>query len=61
MDLSRNLISYLFSGGTAGNGDNQVIILEIPAATGAMVNAPSAYHQMLGVVQNVTVRFAPGA
>jgi len=40
---------------------NQVIILEIPAATGAMVNAPNVYLKMLEVVNEVTAKFAPGA
>jgi len=40
---------------------NQVIILEIPAATGAMVNAPNAYFLLLEVVNEVTAKFAPGA
>jgi hypothetical protein len=40
---------------------NQVISLEIPAATGAMVNAPTVYLKMLEVVNEVTAKFAPGA
>jgi len=39
----------------------QVIILEIPAATGAMVNAPNAYLMMRDVINEVTAKFAPGA
>ena len=38
-----------------------VIHREIPAATGAMCNAPSVYSEMLDVVNEVTQRYAPGA
>ena len=37
----------------------QVIHLEIPAATGAMINAPSVYLEMLDVVDEVVSRYAP--
>lgn len=40
---------------------NQVISLEIPAATGAMLNAPNVYLKMLEVVNEVTAKFAPRA
>lgn len=39
----------------------QVIMRENPAATGAMMNAPDVYAEMLSVVQEVTARLAPGA
>ena len=39
----------------------QVIMLEIPAATSAMLNAPDVYYKMLGVIDEVTDKFAPGA
>jgi hypothetical protein len=39
----------------------KVIMHEIPAATGAMLNAPLVYFEMLNVIQEVTARFAPGA
>lgn len=38
-----------------------VIHREIPAATGAMCNAPSVYLEMLDVVSEVTQKYAPGA
>jgi len=39
----------------------EVIMLEIPAATGAMLNAPDVYYNMVDVVEEVTGKFAPGA
>jgi len=39
----------------------QIIMREIPAATGAMYNAPDVYYEMLNVVQEATGKFAPGA
>ena len=39
----------------------QVIIREIPAASGAMLNAPDVYAKMLEVIDEVTAKFAPGA
>ena len=39
----------------------QIIMLEIPAATGAMMNAPQVYTDMIDVVMEVTSKFAPGA
>jgi hypothetical protein len=39
----------------------KVIMHEIPAATGAMLNAPRVYLDMLNVVQEVTATFASGA
>ena len=40
---------------------SQLISLEIPAVTGAMLNAPDVYLEMLEVVREVTAKFAPGA
>lgn len=37
----------------------QVIILEIPAASGAMLNAPDVYGKMLEVIDEVTAKFTP--
>jgi hypothetical protein len=39
----------------------EVIHREISAATGAMLNAPSVYLEMLDVVSEVTQKYAPGA
>jgi len=39
----------------------QVVMAEIPAATGAMFNAPQVYAEMVNVIEEVTARFAPGA
>jgi hypothetical protein len=39
----------------------QVVMAEIPAATGAMLNAPQVYAKMVDVIEEVTAKFAPGA
>jgi hypothetical protein len=38
-----------------------VIHREISAATGAMLNAPSVYSEMLDVINEVTQKYAPRA
>ena len=39
----------------------QVVKAEIPAATGAMLNAPQVYAKMVDVIEEVTAKFAPEA